>query len=330
MADWPSLCSGVLFGLFHAGELLVNPANHANLREIFAAARDYNDRALSAARTLLMEAIELYENPCASRFSRVFRDFKNPEPVAEYFLIGGLRPREFPQHMQCTFYGTADLAIITGAVLLQHGYVHCDWDMFDEGLDALDHYLVPISRETHEYGLNSEDAHECTRMLFSAAGSWDGARIERSRMRRFLGLIGTLSNFTYVEMRFSGVPGFILSAFEHATAETKELFEWYVNSDACSFLDVRCGLRSAANASIQGGPGMMNIFKSNGGRFTESELLPLEPWTPTRHSAMGPDVFTAIKTVLLCAKRRRLFLPTELWFTVFEFMKRYDFVSPKQ
>lgn len=51
-----------------------------------------------------------------------------------------------------------------------------------------------------------------------------------------------------------------------------------------------------------------------------------EPWTEANHRRFGPSASQVIMTVFLCAKRRHLFLPPELWLIVFRHFVRGDFV----
>eukprot|EP00050_Salpingoeca_kvevrii_P003161 m.216117 g.216117 ORF g.216117 m.216117 type:complete len:309 (+) comp10780_c0_seq21:1298-2224(+) len=58
--------------------------------------------------------------------------------------------------------------------------------------------------------------------------------------------------------------------------------------------------------------------------FAEARL---EPWTLNRHIKFGPACAAILFTVLLCAKRRGLYLPQEMWFSVFGWLNREDFVT---
>eukprot|EP00050_Salpingoeca_kvevrii_P001926 m.183388 g.183388 ORF g.183388 m.183388 type:complete len:295 (-) comp10494_c0_seq5:68-952(-) len=50
-----------------------------------------------------------------------------------------------------------------------------------------------------------------------------------------------------------------------------------------------------------------------------------EHWSLLRHGNFGVECRRTVITVLLCAKRRGLELPQELWFCIFEFFRRRDF-----
>eukprot|EP00050_Salpingoeca_kvevrii_P004126 m.243420 g.243420 ORF g.243420 m.243420 type:complete len:66 (+) comp10949_c2_seq4:506-703(+) len=50
-----------------------------------------------------------------------------------------------------------------------------------------------------------------------------------------------------------------------------------------------------------------------------------QPWSRRTPLAFGPGAERVLMTTLLCAKRRNLELPVELWQQVFSFMNREDF-----
>lgn len=68
------------------------------------------------------------------------------------------------------------------------------------------------------------------------------------------------------------------------------------------------------------------IIPSTASSYNLMAVAAREPWTLRRHYAFGLPARTIVLTVLMCAKRSSLFLPTELWLHVFEFFTRNDFV----
>ena len=51
-------------------------------------------------------------------------------------------------------------------------------------------------------------------------------------------------------------------------------------------------------------------------------------WSVAVHHTLLPEERQTIFTVLLCAKRRKLCLPPELWLCVFELLRRRDLRAP--